>query len=64
MQVDRIISASHQHGALVIAEGIETEAQMKLCVDAGVNFLQGFLFAKPACPPQAVNFPAPLKRVA
>ena len=64
MQVDRIISASHQHGALVIAEGIETEAQMKLCVDAGVNFLQGFLFAKPACPPQAVNFPAALKRVA
>jgi EAL domain-containing protein (putative c-di-GMP-specific phosphodiesterase class I) len=37
---------------------------MKLCVDAGVNFLQGFLFAKPACPPQAVNFPAALKRVA
>jgi EAL domain-containing protein (putative c-di-GMP-specific phosphodiesterase class I) len=64
VQMDRIISASHQHGASVIAEGIETEAQMKLCVDAGANFLQGFLFAKPACPPQAVNFPATLKRVA
>jgi len=64
MQMDRIISASHQHGARVIAEGIETEAQMKLCVDAGVNFLQGFLFAKPACPPQAINFPVAVKRVA
>jgi EAL domain-containing protein (putative c-di-GMP-specific phosphodiesterase class I) len=58
MQMDRIISASHQHGASVIAEGIETQAQMKLCVDAGANFLQGFLFAKPACPPQPVDFPA------
>jgi EAL domain-containing protein (putative c-di-GMP-specific phosphodiesterase class I) len=64
MQMDRIISASHQHGAWVIAEGIETEAQMKLCVEAGANFLQGFLFAKPACPPQAVNFPWATKRVA
>jgi len=64
MQMDRIISASHQHGAKVIAEGLETEAQMKLCVSAGVNFLQGFLFAKPACPPHAINFPAPVKRVA
>ena len=64
MQMDRIISASHQHRAAVIAEGIETEAQMNLCLDAGVNYLQGFLFAKPACPPQAVNFPRTLKRVA
>jgi diguanylate cyclase (GGDEF)-like protein/PAS domain S-box-containing protein len=64
MRMDQIIAASHQHGASVIAEGIETEAQMKLCVDAGVNFLQGFLFAKPACPPQAVHFPGMLNRAA
>ena len=64
MQMDRIISASHQHGASVIAEGIETEAQMTLCIEAGVNLLQGFLFAKPACPPEPVNFPRAMKRVA
>jgi diguanylate cyclase (GGDEF)-like protein/PAS domain S-box-containing protein len=63
-QMDRIISASHRQDASVIAEGIETEAQMAMCVEAGVNFLQGFLFAKPACPPQPVNFPATFKRVA
>lgn len=63
-QMDRIISASHQNGASVIAEGIETESQMRFCVESGVNLLQGFLFAKPACPPQAVNFPVAVKRVA
>ena len=62
-QMERIISASQEHGARVIAEGIETEAQLDLCEEAGVDFLQGFLFAKPACPPQIAAFP-PAKRVA
>ncbi|MDB5297968.1 MAG: hypothetical protein JWO31_3951 [Phycisphaerales bacterium] len=56
-RMDAIIQASHDHGARVIAEGIETEAQMKLCSASGVDLLQGFLFAKPACPPQAASFP-------
>jgi EAL domain-containing protein (putative c-di-GMP-specific phosphodiesterase class I) len=58
--MDLIVSASHARNAYVIAEGIETIAQMQLCRDAGVDLLQGFLFAKPACPPQAVNFPMSL----
>jgi EAL domain-containing protein (putative c-di-GMP-specific phosphodiesterase class I) len=55
--MESLISTSHAHGARVIAEGIETPAQMSMCVNAGVDFLQGFLFAKPACPPQAAKFP-------
>ena len=39
----------------VIAEGIETESQMHMCRDAGVDFMQGFLFARPANPPEAVR---------
>ncbi len=63
-QMDLIISTSHTHAAQVIAEGIETEAQMNLCINAGVDFLQGFLFAKPACPPQPVTYPASRQLVA
>jgi EAL domain-containing protein (putative c-di-GMP-specific phosphodiesterase class I) len=55
--MDTMISKSHASNARVIAEGIETTEQMQMCINAGVDFLQGFLFAKPACPPQAVTFP-------
>jgi EAL domain-containing protein (putative c-di-GMP-specific phosphodiesterase class I) len=56
--MDSIITLSHANNAKVIAEGIETVGQMRMCVEAGVDLLQGFLFAKPACPPAAVSFPA------
>lgn len=39
----------------VIAKGIETEAQLHACRQAGVDFMQGFLFAHPANPPQSVS---------
>jgi EAL domain-containing protein (putative c-di-GMP-specific phosphodiesterase class I) len=56
LAMDEIIRASHAINAKVIAEGIETSAQMKMCVQSGVDYLQGFLFAKPSCPPQTVRF--------
>jgi diguanylate cyclase (GGDEF)-like protein len=64
LRMDQIVRASQKSGARVIAEGIETEAQLELCVAAGVDFVQGFLFAKPACPPQAVKFPDKVCRAA
>ena len=39
----------------MIAEGIETETQMRLCLEAEVDYMQGFLFAKPANPPQRIT---------
>jgi EAL domain-containing protein (putative c-di-GMP-specific phosphodiesterase class I) len=62
--MDQIIKTSHQHGSKVIAEGIETPAQMALCLNAGVDLLQGFLFARPACPPAAAIFPTPTRQAA
>ncbi len=64
LAMDLMISASHASNAKVIAEGIETVEQMQMCVNAGVDFLQGFLFAKPACPPQAVQLPAMVRQAA
>jgi EAL domain-containing protein (putative c-di-GMP-specific phosphodiesterase class I) len=34
-------------GSRVVAEGVETEAERVACVDAGIDLLQGYLFAKP-----------------
>ncbi len=54
-----VVRASQSFGAKVIAEGMETAAQASMCVDVGVDYMQGFLFAKPAVPPQAVRVAVP-----
>ena len=53
--LDVIIGQAKQLDIQVIAEGIETETQMQMCREAGADFLQGFLFARPANPPEAVR---------
>ncbi len=53
--LDLIVGQARQLEIQVIAEGIETEGQMHMCRDAGVDFLQGFLFARPANPPEAAR---------
>jgi len=44
---EAIIVMAHKLGIKVIAEGIETEQQRKLLLDAGCDYGQGFLFSKP-----------------
>jgi len=42
----------------IIAEGIETEAELAILKSAGINLFQGFLFARPAVeslPPVSFN---------
>jgi len=56
--LDLIIGQARRLEIQVIAEGIETEGQWRMCREAGVDFMQGFLFARPANPPEAVrSFP-------
>jgi diguanylate cyclase (GGDEF)-like protein/PAS domain S-box-containing protein len=43
-----MITAAHELGLKVTAEGIETPAQAKYLMDRGCDSLQGYLFAKPA----------------
>lgn len=45
--VESVVSLCHRVNCLVIAEGIETAAELETCLSAGVDFLQGFLFAGP-----------------
>jgi len=42
-----IIAMAHALGMQVIAEGVETEQQRALLTDAGCDFGQGYLFARP-----------------
>ena len=62
--MDAMITTAHAHSCKIIAEGIETIQQMEMCVNSGIDFLQGFLFAKPACPPQRVTFPIQQRQAA
>ncbi len=42
-----LISYAHALGILIIAEGIETEAEFYACRDLGFDFAQGYLIARP-----------------
>ena len=44
---EAMIVMAHKLGLKVVAEGIETPAQLALLVNAGCDFGQGYLFAKP-----------------
>ena len=39
-----------EHGTKVVGEGVETEAEARVLVDLGCDFLQGYLLAKPGAP--------------
>lgn len=45
-----IVNMAHHFHLVVIAEGIETEAQHALIVEAGVDWAQGYLYQRPAAP--------------
>lgn len=42
-----IVDLLHQSGALVLAEGIETVDQAIIALESDIDFVQGYLFAKP-----------------
>jgi len=44
---EAIIVMAHKLGLKVIAEGVETAQQRDLLVEAGCDYLQGYLFSKP-----------------
>ncbi|PRX31082.1 EAL domain-containing protein (putative c-di-GMP-specific phosphodiesterase class I) [Orenia metallireducens] len=42
-----IVSLLHQTGVLVLVEGVETKEQTMIAMESGVDFVQGYFFAKP-----------------
>lgn len=53
--VKALIRISQSIGAKLVAEGIETVGEMKMLTELGIDYGQGFLFAKPALPFVGVN---------
>ena len=45
--VAAIATLCRELGSRVVAEGVETAAERESCVSAGIDLLQGYLFAKP-----------------
>ncbi|HYC42483.1 MAG TPA: EAL domain-containing protein [Noviherbaspirillum sp.] len=51
-----IIAMAHSLGLSVVAEGVETEAQLDFLRNAGCDIMQGFYFAEPRPPEQVAAF--------
>lgn len=47
---EAIIMMAHRLDIKVIAEGVETQAQRELLVNAGCNYVQGYLVSRPVAP--------------
>lgn len=45
--VDAVVRLSHGLGLKVVAEGVETRAQLERVADLGCDYSQGYLFARP-----------------
>ncbi len=52
-----IIGLCQEMEAKVIAEGIETEAELQAVIDLGVEFAQGYVFGLPTSPPPDLIWP-------
>lgn len=50
------ISMMHELGFLVVAEGVEEEAQYRLLEQLGCDYIQGYYFARPMCEEDFVMF--------
>jgi len=46
--VTAIASLCRELGGRVVAEGVETVAEKQACIDAGIELIQGYLYARPA----------------
>ncbi len=46
--VAAIATLCRELGGMVVAEGVETEAERSVLVDSGIDLIQGYLLAKPA----------------
>ncbi|MDP5293702.1 EAL domain-containing protein [Oceanimonas sp. CHS3-5] len=54
--VEAITAMVHKLDLKVVAEGIETEQQRRLLRNIGCDYGQGFLFARPLSPEQALHY--------
>jgi EAL domain-containing protein (putative c-di-GMP-specific phosphodiesterase class I) len=54
-----VVHLCHDLGALVVAEGVETNGEYEAVRDSGAQYGQGYLFARPSFPIPAITWPPP-----
>ena len=55
--VKHVVAMCKELGALMVAEGVETLDELRCVRDLGVDFVQGYLLARPSAPPPAFHWP-------
>lgn len=53
--ITNIVNYAHQWDMLIVAEGIETEAELRTVLELDVDFLQGYFLARPGEVPSAIS---------
>ena len=53
--VSNIVNYAHQRSMKIVAEGIETEEELRKVLELGADLLQGFFLARPSEVPKAVS---------
>ncbi len=53
--VEYIVGYAHERNMQIIAEGVETEAEMRKVIEMGVDLLQGYYLARPAKDPGEIS---------
>ena len=53
--VANIVKYAHQRGMYIVAEGVETAAELKKVLELEVDLLQGYYLSRPAATPGAIN---------
>ena len=43
-----LVGMARELGVATLAEGVETEGELQVCTDVGFDYIQGFVFSKPA----------------
>jgi EAL domain-containing protein (putative c-di-GMP-specific phosphodiesterase class I) len=59
--VRHVVRLCIELGAEVVAEGIETEDELRAVIDSGAHFAQGYLLARPGYPLPAATWPRDLR---
>ena len=48
--VRAMVDYAERVGARLVAEGVETQAELRTCISLGVHLVQGYLLARPGVP--------------
>lgn len=46
--IPNLVALIHESGSLALMEGVETEEEALIAMDSGIDFVQGYYFARPA----------------